>query len=147
MGRTTGNHEDDTRIPEDDRFVLVRYAHFREAAEYVAAAFARLPSVRRVAVFGSVASSPRPEPSRVRRRGSIIHEPKDVDVAVWIDHAADLDRLRMLRSRAVAELWKDKAMGVAHHQVDVSLSMRQAPISAGCAASINARSTSPIAAP
>ena len=121
MDRTTGHHEDDTRIPENDRFILARYSHFREAAEYVAAAFARLPSVRRVALFGSVASSPRSESGRVRRRGSTLHEPKDVDVAVWIDHAADLDRLRVLRSRAVTELWNDKEVGVAHHQVDVFL--------------------------
>jgi hypothetical protein len=119
MDRTTGNQGDDTRIPEDDRFILARYAHFREAAEYVAAAFARLPSERRVPLFGSVASSARPESGRVRRRGSTLHEPKDVDVAVWIDHAADLDRLRVLRSRAVTELWNDKEVGVAHHQVDV----------------------------
>ena len=121
MNRTTGNHEDDTRIPEVDRFILARYAHFREAAEYVAAAFARLHSVRRVALFGSVASSPRSESRRERRRGPMIHEPKDVDVAVWIDHADDLDRLRVLRSRAVTELWNDKEVGVAHHQVDVFL--------------------------
>jgi hypothetical protein len=121
MDRTTGNQGDDTRIPEDDRFILARYAHFREAAEYVAAAFARLPSERRVPLFGSVASSARPESGRVRRRGSTLHEPKDVDVAVWIDHAADLDRLRVLRSRAVTELWNDKEVGVAHHQVDVFL--------------------------
>jgi predicted nucleotidyltransferase len=121
VDRTTRNHEDDTRIPEDDRFILARYAHFREAAEYVAAAFALLSSVRRVALFGSVASSPKSESGRVRRGGSILHEPKDVDVAVWIDHAADLDGLRALRSRAVTELWNDKEVGVAHHQVDVFL--------------------------
>jgi len=52
----------------------MRYAHFRAAAEYVAAAFAGIPTVSRVALFGSVSSSPRMEPGRARTRRGHIHE-------------------------------------------------------------------------
>lgn len=106
-------------VNEYDRFTVMRYEHFRAAAEYVAAAFAGVPAVKRVALFGSVASTPRLE-SHGRRRGHI-HEPKDVDVAVWLDNAADLNELRRLRSRAVSRLLHEREIGVAHHQVDVFL--------------------------
>jgi predicted nucleotidyltransferase len=114
------DNQEETLLLEDDRYILIRYEHFRAAAEYVAAAFAGVPSVIRVALFGSVASGPKLELTRRRRRRrTTLHEPKDVDVAVWIDHAADVDRLRVLRSRAVNQLLNEKQMGVAHHQVDV----------------------------
>lgn len=113
------NHRD---ALADDRFALARYEQFRAAAEYVAAAFASVPAVRRVALFGSVAASPRRKSVRRRtRRTTGIHEPKDVDLAVWIDDATDLDRLRVLRSRAVNQLWEEMEFGLAHHQVDVFL--------------------------
>jgi hypothetical protein len=40
---------------------------------------------------------------------------------VWPDDVTDLERLRLLRSRAVNQLWEEKDVGVAHHQVDVFL--------------------------
>ena len=110
-------HADDRRRNEDDRFSLLRYVHFRAAAEYVARALAAVATVRRIALFGSVAS--RPHPRRGHHAG--MHEPKDVELAVWIDSAIELDRLRLLRSRAVNQLWDEEEIGVAHHQVDVFL--------------------------
>jgi hypothetical protein len=59
--------------------------------------------------------------TRARGRRGHIHEPKDVDIAVWLDDAGDLEQLRLLRSRAVNQLWEEKEVGVAHHQVDVFL--------------------------
>ena len=112
---------DQGRLNEDDRYTLMRYAHFRAAAEYVAAAFSGIPTVSRVALFGSVSSSPGMEPGRARARRGHLHEPKDVDLAVWLDDATGLERLRVLRSRAVNQLWDEKEIGVAHHQVDVFL--------------------------
>ena len=105
-------------LREDDRLALRRYDEFRAAAEYVAAAFTGDPAVVRVALFGSVALSPRIESARRRSR---IHEPKDVDLAVWLDGPADFNRLRRLSGRAVHHLWEETQMGVAHHQVDVFL--------------------------
>ena len=103
----------------DERYTLIRYQHFREAAARVAAAFVGVPAVTRVALFGSVASSPSIE-SRYRRRGRL-HEPKDVGLAVWLDGVTDLDALRKLTAQALNRLWQDKEMGVAHHQVDIFL--------------------------
>ncbi len=102
---------------DDDRYTLRRYEDFRAAAGYVAEAFARVPTVRRVVLFGSVASPPRPESGR-RRRGHL-HEPKDVDLAVWLDDVVDLDSLRKLSAQALNRLWHDTEAGVAHHQVDI----------------------------
>jgi hypothetical protein len=83
---------------DDDHYTLRRYGDFRAAAGYVADAFALVPAVRRVAL-GSIASAPRIESGR-RRRG-YLHEPKDVDLAVWLDNVADLDSLRKLSARAL----------------------------------------------
>jgi hypothetical protein len=106
------------RLTEDERYTLQRYDHFR-AAEYVAAAFATVSAVSRVALFGSVAAGPQLKPSR-RRRGRF-HDPKDVDLAVWLDDLGELNRLRVLHSRAVKQLFEERDIGVAHHQVDVFL--------------------------
>jgi predicted nucleotidyltransferase len=103
---------------DEDYYTLKRYEAFREAAAYVTAAFETVPAVQRVVLFGSVASAPRIE---ARRRRSRFHEPKDVDLAVWLDDGADLDRLRKLSAQALHRLWDEKGVGVAHHQVDTFL--------------------------
>ncbi len=118
MARVTDAHEPG-RLREDDRYTLRRYEEFRAAAAYVSGAFAPVPAVIRVVLFGSVASPPRVEATR--RRRDQIHEPKDVDLAVWLDGPVDLNQLRVLCGRAVHQLWHEKEMGVAHHQVDVFL--------------------------
>lgn len=118
MARVTDAHERG-RLSEDDRYTVRRYEEFRAAAAYVCGAFAAVPAVIRVALFGSVASPPRIEATR--RWPSQIHVPKDVDLAVWLDGPADLNQLRVLCGRAVHQLWQEKEMGVAHHQVDVFL--------------------------
>jgi predicted nucleotidyltransferase len=104
---------------DDDRYTVRRCEELRAAAKYVATAFATVPAVKRIALFGSVASAPRLESTR--RRKSRFHEPKDVDLAVWLDGAADLNQLRVLCGRALSRLWDENEMGVAHHQVDVFL--------------------------
>jgi len=107
----------DERPGGHDRYTLIRYQHFRAAAASVAAAFARVPTVTRIALFGSVASSPRIESGRRSR----LHQPKDVDLAVWLDGPTDLDALRKLSARALRQLWEEREMGVANHQVDIFL--------------------------
>ena len=109
----------DLQPHDDDYYTLRRYEDFRAAAGYVAEAFARVSAVRRVALFGSVALPPRLESGR-RRRGDV-HIAKDVDLAVWLDDAVDLDRLRRLSAQALNRLWQDEEIGVAHHQVDIFL--------------------------
>ena len=112
-------------IDDEDRFRLRHREAFRRAADYVAAAFARLTFVQRVVLFGSVAQPPRKETPRqrhYRRAGARLwHESKDVDLAVWVSVVSDLKALQRARGRALKDLLVDLEMGVAHHQVDVFL--------------------------
>jgi hypothetical protein len=110
-------------IGDENRAMLERQRRFRLAADYVAKAMGELPEVTKVALFGSAARELReevPRFGRFRRAGvKVLHEMKDVDLAVWV---ADLSRLRALqraRSGALNLLLRDDNVGVAHHQVDV----------------------------
>ena len=112
-------------IEDEDRLRLRHREAFRRAADYVAAAFARLTFVQRVVLFGSVAQPPRKETPRqrlYRRAGARLwHESKDVDLGVWVSEVSDLKALQRARGRALNDLLVDLEMGVAHHQVDVFL--------------------------
>jgi hypothetical protein len=110
---------------EEDRLLLRRQEELRVAADYVAAAFARLPVVERIVLIGSVAR-PRerevPRFARFRRAGvALWHERKDVDLAVWASDTSRLRAVQRARSDALNALHGDQGIGVAHHQVDVFL--------------------------
>jgi hypothetical protein len=110
-------------IAEQDRHQLMRQAVFRRAADAVAAAFAAFAEVRAVTLFGSVARPLEHEVPRFqpfKRLGiEILHECRDVDLAVAIDGLDNLGALNRARSRAVTNLHPGGGPGVAHHQVDV----------------------------
>lgn len=112
-------------IQEEDRLLLRRQEGFRAGADYVAFAFARLPYVERVVLIGSVAQPLRREVPRFkkfRRAGvALLHECKDVDLAVWVSDPGQLDSLRKALALAVNLLFAEAEIGVAHHQVDVFL--------------------------
>jgi hypothetical protein len=110
-------------IEEANREMRLRQEKFRRAAEYVARAFSRIPEVRRVVLFGSVAWPLEKEVPRFRefrRRGiPIFHECRDADLAVWM---VGLDRLKALykaRGMALAMLFQEQGIGVPHEQVEV----------------------------
>jgi hypothetical protein len=111
-------------IAEENRLLLRRHREFRLAAEYVAAAFAALPPVHKVVLFGSVAVPLKKEIPRFRkfrRHGQPLwHECMDVDLAVWLDDLSILKSLQRARGQALNRLLAEKDAGVAHHQVDVS---------------------------
>ncbi|MHC4199430.1 MAG: hypothetical protein ACYSU0_05515, partial [Planctomycetota bacterium] len=75
-------------IADESDAMLRRQEQFRSAAEYVALAFARVPDVQKVVGFGSVFAPLEKEVPRFRefRRAGIeiLHECKDVDLAVWV---------------------------------------------------------------
>lgn len=115
-------------IAQENAAMLKRRDSFRRVAEMIATGFGKLPFVRKVALFGSVAAPPKKEVPRFRRlrraRVEIYHECKDVDLAVW---ANDLSQLRALK-RVVSDATnvfnqlichQEVLPGVAHHQVDV----------------------------
>ncbi len=59
---------------------------------------------------------------RLRRAGAaLLHECKDVDLAVWVNDLSALDALRRSVSRTANDLWDLFGIGVAHHQFDVFL--------------------------
>ncbi len=106
-------------IAEQDKYSRLTHGNFRRAADAVAVAFASLPEVGAVWLFGSVAL---PLKTGVTRRGwEMLHQCKDVDLAVWVDHTDNLAGLQRARSRALVQLLADHSIGVAHHQVDVFL--------------------------
>ena len=110
---------------ETNQSLLRSREQLRAAADYVAAAFAELDFVEKVALFGSVAAPLRkelPRFSRLRRAGiAVWHECGDVDLAVWLADFGSLRALGKARGRALNELREDSGAGVAHHQVDVHL--------------------------
>lgn len=110
-------------IAAQDRQMLKRQAQFRLAADAVTAALAEVPEVEAVALIGSAAQPlwrevPRFEP--FRRWGiPVWHECKDVDLAVWLDRLDRLQTLNRARSVALHQLFKERQIGVAHHQVEI----------------------------
>jgi predicted nucleotidyltransferase len=112
-------------IEEENNRMLQRQRQFRQAAEYVAAAFSCLPEVRKVLLFGSVAMPLHKEVPRFRQfrkyRVEIYRECSDVDLAVWLMNLDNLKELQRVRGRALNRLNAEHDMGVAHHQVDVHI--------------------------
>ena len=111
------------QIEEQNRILLRKQRNFRVAAEAVAGAFAQFSVVERVVLFGSVAVPLKKEVPRFRefRRYHIAlwHECSDVDLAVWMNDLTHLRDLQRARSRVLNELYEQRQIGVAHHQVEV----------------------------
>jgi len=112
-------------VAEQDGHQLRRQQCFRAAADAVTARLITFAAVERVALFGSVAGPltrevPRFEP--YRRLGiEVLHEIKDVDLAVWLTSLDGLRDLGRARNKAVSQVTDALGAGVAHHQVDVFL--------------------------
>ena len=110
-------------IAEQDRLQVRRHQDFRAAADAVADAFSAFDEVEAVALFGSIARPlwrevPRFQP--LRRFGvELLHECKDVDLAIWLSRTDRLGDLGGARGLAVTRLFETTGAGVAHHQVDV----------------------------
>ena len=113
------------QLEQEDALQLRRQAEFRLAADAVAAALAPFDEVAAIALFGSCARPLTREAPRFhsyRRLGiELLHECKDVDLAVWMDRTDRLAELGRARNRAVTDLHARTGVGVAHHQVDVFL--------------------------
>jgi hypothetical protein len=110
-------------IAVQDRDQLKRQCDFRVAADAVAAALSEFDEVEAIALFGSrplAREVPRFQP--YHRLGiEILHECKDVDLAVWLTRTDRWRDLSRARGRAVAKLFAATGIGVAHHQVDIFL--------------------------
>ncbi len=113
------------QIAETNAGMLRPQQQFRLAAEYAARAFANVPGVEKVALFGSVAQplvEAVPRFREFRRAGvAVLHECKDVDIAVWLSDLTQILELRRARGQCVHDLLRERNVGVAHHQLDVFL--------------------------
>jgi hypothetical protein len=113
------------QIAETNEAMLRRQQQFRLAAEYAAGAFAGVPGVEKVALFGSVARPLTEEVPRYRefrRAGvAVLHECREVGIAVWLSDLVCVPALRRARGQCVNDLLRERNVGVAHHQLDVFL--------------------------
>jgi len=84
-----------------------------------------VPDVEKVALFGSVAlplTEVVPRFREFRHAGvTVLHECKEVDIAVWLSDLACAPALRRARGQCVNDLLRERDVGVAHHQLDVFL--------------------------
>ena len=115
--------DEEIDVDSDNEDMLRRQQNFRLAVQYVAAALAEIPAVEKVVLFGSVAKELWEEVPRFRRHRrqgiEILHECKDVDLAVWVSDLSCLRDLQKANSRTLVKLNAEKNVGVAHHQVDM----------------------------
>ena len=114
---------DSQEIQDENQAMARRQEQFRIAAKYVADSLSDIPEVQKVVLFGSVAKPLGKEVPRFRkfrRAGiAILHECQDADMAVWISDLRCLKALQKTRSRALNNLFVEKEIGVAHHQIDI----------------------------
>lgn len=122
MGYNDNRQPSAKAIAEENERMRLRQQHLRIAAEHVVAELAKIQEVRRVVLFGSVAAPLFEEIPRFRQyrihRVTILHECKDVDIAVWIDDLSCLKALQKARGKALNDLMAEQNIGVAHHQLD-----------------------------
>ena len=102
-----------------------RQVELRRVGEAAATALSRFPEVRSIALFGSVARPltrevPRFQPYR-RLRIEVLHECKDVDLAVWIDRTDDLHALNRARNTAVSRFFEETGIGIGANHTDIFL--------------------------
>src|SRR5271170_2698015 len=109
-------------IAAQEQYLIERQRRFRVAADLVTAALARDEAVQAVALIGSVA---RPLWREVPRFPefrhhdiAVVHECKDVDLAVWISRLDGLGALRRASGRAASKVLALTGSGVAHHEVE-----------------------------
>ena len=116
-------------IERQNQYLIKLQQDFRIAADYIAAALAEHPAVRKVVLFGSVAVPLWKEVPRFReyRRAGVElwHECRDVDLAVWADDLDCLPALRKLRVGSLRDLNETKGLGIADHQVEIFLFDRE----------------------
>jgi hypothetical protein len=113
-------------IEEQNRYMLERQRQFRMAADAVTEAWMSFAEVRAVAVIGSVAKALWKEVPRFREfrreRIEVLHECRDLDLALWIDSQHRLGELRQASNRALRTAYQaDPGVSVASHQLDVFL--------------------------
>src|SRR5271163_2830959 len=113
-------------ITEHDRYELARQREFRMAADLVCDVWAGFAEVEAVAVIGSVAKrlwKGVPRFREFRREGiEVLHDCRDLDLALWLDSQSRLGELRRAAARALSAAYQaGVGVSVVGHQLDVFL--------------------------
>jgi len=112
-----------SEIDDENKAMLRRQKQFRHAAEYIATGLSEIRQVEKAVLFGSVAQPLKMEVPRFRRFKhtgiAILHECKDVDIAIWVSDLNILQVIQKARAKALNRLLEEKQIGVAHHQIDL----------------------------
>jgi len=91
---------------EYDKSALCRYQGFIYAATKLAERLSEFPEVERIVLFGSLAKPPFREPHRYKKRVWAFHEPKDIDIAVWLSSLGNLKAMRRTLATLVPSVIK-----------------------------------------
>jgi hypothetical protein len=112
-------------IDSENTRMLRRQALFRWAAQAVAVAMSQLPEIQKVVAFGAVAKPLGREIPRFREfrrnRIPVLHECRDLDLAVWTSDLSALKQLKTALSLGLTPVHDTHYGGVAHHAVDVHI--------------------------
>jgi len=115
----------DKGTAEQNHQLLRRYHFFRIAADELTQALRKHSQVAAVRLFGSVAREPFLEVPRFspyrQRRIKLWHECGDIDLAVTLTKAEDLNALRRSCSRTLHKFHDKHGFGIPAHQSDVFL--------------------------
>ena len=103
---------------EYDKSALCRYQEFLYVAVKLAERLTEFPEVERIALFGSLAKPPYRERYRYKKRIWAFHEPKDIDLAVWLSSLESLGSMRRVMATLVQEVIK-KAPGICEGAMEL----------------------------
>ena len=119
-GSFDGNwkHLIDAVESEYDQSALFRYQGFIYAAMKLAERLTEFPEVERISLFGSLAKPPYREQYRYKKRIWAFHEPKDIDLAIWLSSLENLGAMRRVMATLVQEVQK-KALGICEGAMEL----------------------------
>jgi len=119
-GKFDGNwiHLIDVVESEYDKTALHRYQGFIYAAQKLAAQLSEFAEVERIALFGSLAKPPFRERYRYKKRIWAFHEPKDIDLAIWLSSLDNLGSMRRVLATLIPSVSK-KAPGICEGAIEL----------------------------
>jgi len=103
---------------EYDKAALRRYQGFLYAAVKLAEKLSKFSEVERIALFGSLAKPPFRERYRYKKRIWAFHEPKDVDLAIWLSSLDNLGSMRRTLAMLIPSVIK-KAPGICEGAMEL----------------------------
>jgi cupin 2 domain-containing protein len=103
---------------EYDKASLCRYQGFLYAALKLASQLSEFSEVERIALFGSLAKPPFRERYRYNKRIWAFHEPKDIDLAIWLSSLDNLGSMRRTLAMLIPSVIK-KSPGICEGAIEL----------------------------